>query len=932
MDYSHTLQLPKTDFPMKADLAVREPDIQARWAADRLYAAIRSARQGRPKYILHDGPPYANGDVHIGTAFNKISKDLVIKYKNLRGFDAPYVPGWDCHGMPIEHKVAETLSEADRGDRKKVRTACRAYAGRFVESQRKQFKRLGILGDWEHPYLTMAPDYQATIVRVFGELAQQGYIYRGLKPVYWCLQCQSALAEAEVEYADHVSPSITVRFELSEGWPAGLGARPAGRIFIPIWTTTPWTLPANRAVAVHPEFRYSWVDIEGDKYLLATELLEANLALWGGKAVRRGEVSGEQLKGLRLRHPFLELTVPVILGKHVTLEAGTGCVHIAPGHGQEDYVAGRENGLEVYNPVGPDGRFTDQFAEMAGISVFAANSKITELLRQRGALLSEQKISHAYPHCWRHRTPVIFRATEQWFMNVDHAELRPRVMEMIANQVQWVPGVSRNRIGSMVEGRPDWCLSRQRSWGVPVPVFYCESCQAPLLQPGVFQAVEAAVRKENADVWFNRDPGELIPAGTRCAACSGKTFRPEKDILDVWFDSGVSHAAVLRARPELSFPADLYLEGSDQHRGWFQVSLLTSAAVAGKPPYQAVVTHGYTVDGAGRKMSKSLGNFITAEEAVAKYGGADVLRLWVASENSQNDVSFSPEIMTRVVDVYRRLRNTFRFLLGNLQGFSPNRALPPAELEALDRYLLHRLAGLAEEAVRAYEAFETYRFCQAVQNFCASELSAFYFDILKDRLYADPADAAGRRSSQTVLWHLLRGLVRMLSPILVHTTEEVWQAMAAQGLHRPDEAASSVHLSQWPDIPPDWAAPELDAFWDRLLEVRNEALKQLELARAQKMIRHSYEARVALRVRRGLYDLLAPAQTQLAAWLVVSEVTLEPAAEDEPECSARVEKASGKKCARCWRVLPDVGEDPGHPEICGRCARAVADLFPAGRS
>jgi isoleucyl-tRNA synthetase len=928
MEYRETLNLPKTDFPMKADLVEREPLRQARWLEQDLYARLRERTKGRRKYVLHDGPPYANGDVHLGTALNKISKDIVVRYKALRGFETPFVPGWDCHGMPIEHKVLESLPEADRGDRGKVREECRRYAERFVALQREQFKRLGILGDWDHPYLTMSPDYQATIVRIFGELAVKGFIYRGLKPVYWCTSCQSALAEAEVEYEDLSSPSVTVRFEVGEGWPAGLGDRPSGRIFVPIWTTTPWTLPANRAVAVHPDLTYAWVESEGDHYLLAQDLVAANWQTFGKPYTVRGSVTGRALEGLKLQHPFLALQVPVVLGTHVTLDAGTGAVHTAPGHGQEDFLVGKAYGLEVYNPVGPDGRFTAAFPEMQGEFVFDADARLIELLRSRGALLHAAEVTHSYPNCWRHHRPVIFRATEQWFLNVDRDGFRSRVLDLIHRDVTWVPAAAENRIGAMVEGRPDWCLSRQRIWGVPVPVFYCRDCGEPLLTAEVFQAVETLVRAESADAWFTRPPEQVLPQATACPKCRGTSFRAETDILDVWFDSGVSHAAVLQKRRELKFPADLYLEGSDQHRGWFQVSLLTSAATNGQAPYRSVLTHGYTVDGDGRKMSKSLGNFISAEEGIRRYGGADIVRLWVASENVQSDVRFSDEIFKRVVDAYRRIRNTLRFCLGNLHGFVPADEVKRKDLPEIDRLLLHRLQALTRGVTEACEAFEFHRSYQLLHAFCAADLSAFYFDILKDRLYADAPGSLSRRSAQTVLWRVLNHLVVLVSPFLVHTADEAWEEMRRQGLADAPEAETSVHLATWPSAPKDWEDAPLAAVWDRLFTVRDEVQKLLEDARARKEIGHAYDADVVMRGRGERLSFLASHLGQLAVAFGVSTVRLEESSSAGPELLIKVVPAAGKKCERCWKVLPSVGASPAHPGLCTRCEAVVAPPAP----
>jgi isoleucyl-tRNA synthetase len=927
MDYRETLNLPKTDFPMKADLNTREPQRQAHWKEIDLYGLLHQHGKGRKKYVLHDGPPYANGDVHMGTALNKISKDLVMRYKSMRGFHTPYVPGWDCHGMPIEHKVVETLPEAERKDRQRIRTECRKYAERFVDKQRGQFKQLGILGDWEHPYLTMSPEYQAAIVRLFGELALKGLIYRGLKPVHWCPACQSALAEAEVEYEDHTSPSVTVRFELASGWPESLGNKPAGKIYLPIWTTTPWTLPANRAVCVHPEFTYALVESEGEHYILAKELIEANWKNFG-KAYRVvSETKGQALEHLTLQHPFLAYQVPVILGGHVTLDSGTGCVHTAPGHGQEDFVVGKQYKLEVFNPVGENGCFTSAFPEMQGQFVFKANPKIVELLKERGALLHSENVAHSYPHCWRHHQPIIFRATEQWFLNVDRDGFRQKLLDIIQKDVTWVPEASRNRIASMVASRPDWCLSRQRNWGVPLPIFYCKECGEPVIREDVFKKVEELVRAQNADVWFTPEARAVLPEGSACAKCGGREFRQETDILDVWFDSGASHAAVLALRPELKFPADLYLEGSDQHRGWFQVSLLTAVATMGQAPYRSVLTHGYTVDGNGKKMSKSLGNFITAEEGIKRYGGADILRLWVCSENVQLDIRFSDEIFKRTVDAYRRMRNTLRFLLGNLDGFKPTQVVKYKELAEMDKLVLHKLAVLLEQSGEACDAFDFYRFYQALHNFCAVDLSAFYFDVLKDRLYADGVKSTSRLAAQTTLWHVLNHLVRLLAPILVHTADETWEFMGKQGLLEANAPSASVHLATWLPAPKEWTDLKLAQDWEHLFEIRAEVQKQLEEARNAKVIGHSYEANVEIRARGDKRTFLAAHVKDLEAFFIVSGVQLEDAGAAGPDLQIKVIASQAKKCERCWRMVPSVGVHEQHPTLCTRCHDAV-DALP----
>ena len=738
-DYRQTLNLPQTGFPMKANLAKREPEILKEWDSKSIYPQISRRSEGRTKYILHDGPPYANGHIHIGTALNKILKDFIVKSKFMVGYDSHYVPGWDCHGLPVEHEVEKSLgSKKGALSIVEIRQRCRDYAAEFVGIQRKEFERLGVFGEWENPYLTMSFEYQATIVKEFGKFLLNGSVYKGKKPVHWCPTCKTALAEAEVKYENHRSPSIYVKFkmvtDLGERFP-GLKGKP---LYVLIWTTTPWTLPANLAIALHPDFDYVAVDVGSEIYVLAEGLLEEVMGKIGVKNYRVLEkIKGATLEGLKCRHPFLDRDSVLILAPYVTLDAGTGCVHTAPGHGQEDYESGVQYGLDIYSPVDDDGRFTQDVPFFAGQFVFDANQSVNKKLMEVGALLKEERMEHSYPHCWRTNDPIIFRATEQWFISMEKNSLRSKALKSI-NEVTWIPPWGRERIYGMIENRPDWCVSRQRAWGIPITVFYCNSCQETLVTQKTIDHVVALFEEKGADVWFAEPAERLLPQGTACPHCGGKAFSKETDILDVWFDSGVSHAAVMEKRPGLEWPASLYLEGSDQHRGWFHSSLLTSVGTRGRAPYRSVLTHGFVVDGEGKKMSKSAGNVIAPEEVISKLG-ADVLRLWVAAEDYKDDIKISDEILKRLADAYFRIRNTFRFLLGNLYDFQPEKdTVPYPELYEIDRWALYRLHKLIGRVREAYERFEFHVVYHSVQNFCAVEMSALYFDILKDRLYTYP--------------------------------------------------------------------------------------------------------------------------------------------------------------------------------------------------
>jgi isoleucyl-tRNA synthetase len=925
MDYKPTLNLPKTDFPMKADLPRREPLILQRWTEMDLYGRIRAAGRGRPRFLLHDGPPYANGHIHLGHALNKILKDIIVKSRQMTGFDCPYVPGWDCHGLPIEHQVDKELKAKKlRLSQVEIRQRCRDYAQKFIAIQRDEFKRLGVLGDWDNPYLTMNPAYVAEILEEYGQFYFSGAIHRSKKPIHWCATCRTALAEAEVEYEEHQTPSIFVKFPLVQAPQAlpELGQLP--NVSLVIWTTTPWTLPANLAIAVHPDFEYAALEVNGETLVAAADLTAGLLAFWGLQGKEILKVRGRELEGAVCRHPWIERNSQVILASYVTLDAGTGLVHIAPGHGQEDYVFGSKYGLSPYSPVDDGGRFTDEVPEFAGQQVEAANPGIIELLRQKGKLLAAQKVSHSYPHCWRCKQPIIFRATEQWFISMEKNGLRQKALAAI-DRVSWIPRWGRERIYQMVERRPDWCISRQRSWGVPIVAFHCQKCGQVLLTPEIMAGIAARARREGVDFWFSEAAAALLPPGTQCA-CGAADFRKETDILDVWFDSGVSWAAVLDPDPALGLPADLYLEGSDQHRGWFHSSLLTAVGTRGGAPYRGVLTHGFVVDGEGRKMSKSLGNVIAPQEVMSRYG-AEILRLWVAAEDYRDDVRLSPDILKQLADAYRRFRNTARFMLGNLYDFDPEAPyVPPAEREELDRLALSWLAQLLERVKKAYADYEFHLAFHRLHQFCAVEMSAIYLDILKDRLYISRPDSRERRSAQSTLWDLLRGLTLAMAPILSFTAEEVWDYLPGK------DQPASVHLAAFPTAPAEFPDEALLTKYDFLLKVRGEINRALEEARKAKLISASQEARVLLWGDGGLNQNLAGQVQELQTLAQVAELKVDglaSAASEHyvsyviPNLNVLVQKAAGEKCVRCWFHYPGVGEDPGHPQVCRRCRRVL---------
>ncbi len=934
--YQNTLNLPDSPFPMRAGLAKQEPERLKKWNEEKLYSQIREARKGAEKFILHDGPPYANGKIHNGTAMNKILKDFVVKFKTMSGFDAPYIPGWDCHGMPIEHAMFKELGKSKHEvDQVEFRKGARKYAAKFVDIQRNQFKRLGVLGEWNNPYLTMNPNYEADTVRVFGELYGKGYIYKGMKPIHWCTSCETALAEAEVEYDNHTSPSVFVKFPVlkEQNFPFENCKNPS----VVIWTTTPWTLPANRAVCLKADLDYCAVELDGETIILATELI-GNLFSKLEKNIPEitETVKGIELEGLMLKHPIDDnLTVPVILGEHVTTEAGTGCVHTAPGHGQEDYQVGLKYKLEVASPVNEKGHFTDDVPEYSGNFVFKGNKLIIENLREKGILIFTENISHSYPHCWRCHKPVIFRATEQWFINVDAHDMRETAINAVDKKVNWLPAASKQRILSMLQLRPDWCLSRQRLWGVPIPVFYCKKCGAELLNKNTINKLAELVEKETSDVWFAKSAEELLPEGTTCSKCNCTEFRKETDILDVWFDSGVSNRAVLERREQLHVPADLYLEGSDQHRGWFQVSLLIATGLRGEPPYKNVVTNGWTLAASGEKESKSKGNFIDPESVCNKMG-ADILRLWFGSVNYMQDVQISQELLKQVADSYRRIRNTFKFLLGNIHDYNPETdAVDYDDLLALDKYMLHSLEILRGKVTEAYNEFKFYRVFHLIHDFCTVELSARYCDILKDRLYVEAASGLKRRSAQTVLRKICVDITKLIAPILSFTAEEVWQYICETAVSEKDGTnAETVHLALLPTEQKNHINEELEADYSLLWSVRDEVLKVLEVKRRDGIIGSGLEAAVVLNTQdEKLSALLKKYKDALPSLFIVSQTTLDENADNEKWSQGQelkslkiiVKKAEGVKCARCWNYSENVGADDKYSDLCSRCTGIIGN-------
>jgi len=929
MTYDETLFLPKTSFPMKAGLTKKEPLILEQWEKEKIYQKVMEKRKGSPLFILHDGPPYANGNIHIGTAYNKVLKDFIVKFKSMMGYYTPYVPGWDTHGLPIETEVIKAY-ELKREELSPVefRKRCKDFTTRYIWSMTDQFKRLGVLGDWENPYITYDPIYEAKQIEIFGEMAKKGYIYKGLKPVYWCISCITALADAEVEYHDHTSPSIYVSFRIKEGGHKYEELR--GAYFV-IWTTTPWTLPGNTGVALHPDAEYTLFKSSGKNYIVATELLNDFYRNTGIKVDKHLKVfKGADLEGVVLRHPFIDRDSPIVFAEYVTLDTGTGAVHTAPGHGLEDYETGMKYNLPIVSPLDNYGRFTHEVPEFEGMLCHDANSAIIEHLKKLGVLLGQGEIIHSYPHCWRCKNPVIFRATEQWFTSIEG--FRSEALKAI-DSVKWLPPSSINRIKSMVENRSDWCISRQRVWGVPLPIFYCNRCNKEIINDLTLRAVIDLFSREGSDAWFIKSANQILPEGYTCPHCGGKEFTKEKDIMDVWFDSGTSHAAVLETRDELCWPADLYIEGSDQHRGWFQSSLLTAVGAKGKAPYRIVLTHGFTVDGEGKKMSKSLGNTIAPEKVINKYG-ADIIRLWAVSSDYSVDVRISEEILEHLVDAYRKIRNTIRFMLGNLNGFNPDKDMVETKrMETIDRWLMHRLQNIIRLSLEAYENWQFHTIVKILQGFCNVDLSAFYLDIVKDRLYCS-GPTLERKSAQSAIYNTLTSLLSLLAPILSFTTEEAYRTLVSDVLtpHRiPCEP--SIHLTDFPHVKEEYIDEELAAIWETLIEVRNDVLKQIENMRSQKIIGHSLEAVVNLYADAPLFEILDKNRQELAPLFVVSEVHLYPI-DDTPVgafegdlLNVVVKKSDSRKCTRCWKYEKSVGESSSHPQLCRRCTSVVETYY-----
>jgi isoleucyl-tRNA synthetase len=937
LDLKQTINLPKTTFSMKANLPQNEPKWLAQWAKDNLYGQIRESRKNAPVFTLHDGPPYANGRIHLGTALNKMLKDFIVKMKTLEGFNTPYLPGWDCHGLPIEINVDKELGgKKSQMNPVDVRRACRNFAAKFVDIQRQDFMRLGVLGEWDHPYLTMGFEYEASIAEAFLKFLRGGYVYRGRKAVYWCISCKTALAEAEVEYENDRSPSIYVRYPVASD-PSALNPALAGRkLWVIIWTTTPWTLPASMAVAFHPDFEYVVVgndDPHGDAYIVESRRLGPVVEATGLNAPKiLTRFPAKALEKIEVRHPFLDRAIVPVMANYVTAEDGTGIVHTAPGHGREDYLTGMQYGIDIYCPVDEAGRITEGLPEYVGKRVFDANAPIIEMLKARGVLMGPAgTLDHSYPHCWRCHNPIIFRAAEQWFINMDHKELRQRALDEI-KKTRWVPSWGEDRISNMIADRPDWCISRQRVWGVPITVFHCVDCKKPIMDADLAKHAIELFRKEGADAWYSHTEAELLPPGAKCPDCGGSNFRKETDILDVWFDSGSSHFAVLGRRPDLPWPSDIYLEAGDQYRGWFHSSLLVALGTNGAAPYRQVLTHGWVLDAQGRAMSKSIGNVIEPQEVI-KTHGAEILRLWAASVEFGEDVSISPDMLARLSEAYRKLRNTFRYCLGNLYDFDPAKDVVDAsQLEEIDTWAMVRTADLIDRAQAAYSEYAFHKVYRGVYDFATVDLSSFYFDILKDRLYTAPPASARRRAAQTALYRIADALVRVLSPLMCFTADEVWTHLPAPHLRE-----KSVHLAKYVSpadlragLSPDHLKRMED--WPGLIALRVEVLKALEVARQEKFIGGSLESRVVLAVTGDLRPLAEKYEEFLRYLFIVSQVQIASGAVEGatatglPGLSVKIEKAAGQKCDRCWNYSEHVGEDRRYPTVCERCSAVLKEI------
>ena len=913
-DYNSTLNLPKTDFPMRAGLPKSEPVTLKNWEDEKIYEKLMEINEGKPLFVLHDGPPYANGNIHLGTALNKILKDFIVRYKNMSGFKSPFVPGWDTHGLPTELKARKKAGVGSSADISEIelRKMCQEFVEEYIDDQRNQFKRLGVIAEWDNPYITLTHDFEAEQIRIFAEMACKGYIYKGLKPVYWCPECKTALAEAEIEYAEDPCHSIYVKFNVTEdlGKLSAMGVDPDKTYFV-IWTTTTWTLPGNVAICVGPSFDYAVIKCGDEYYVMAEELYKDAM-----EAAEKldyevvGTIKGSELEYMKTAHPFMDRESVVIVGDHVTLESGTGCVHTAPGHGVEDYdVCRNYPEIPIIVPVDENGVLTDDAGMFAGLATDDANKPIAEHLDKIGALFALKKIIHQYPHCWRCKKPVLFRATDQWFCSVD--DFKDAAVKAI-DEVEWIPGWGKDRITSMVRERKDWCISRQRKWGVPIPIFYCEDCGEPLIDKEAMHAVADLFGKEGSNAWFTHSSEEILPQGTKCSKCGCTSFAKEKDIMDVWFDSGSSHAAVLKNRSYLKWPADLYLEGADQYRGWFQSSLLTSVATMGTAPYKAVLTHGWVVDGKGRVMHKSLGNGIDPQEVIDQYG-ADVLRLWVASSDYHADIRISQDILKQLSEAYRKIRNTARYILGNLADFDPDKDMVSLDdLTAIDKWAVEKLNNLIDKVKEAYDKYDFHIVYHSIHNFCVVDMSNFYLDVLKDRLYTEKADSESRRAAQTSIYIILNAMTRMIAPILAYTSDEIWKYMP----HSSNYNSDHVIFNEMPDKLDVAIDADFMSFWDEIHELRDDVKKSLETFIKDKTIKSSLEAKVKLAASGTKLEFLKKAESELSAAFIVSEVEI---SENNSELEITIEKADGEKCERCWSISKSVGTDSQHPTLCSRC-------------
>ncbi len=924
-DYGKTLNLPKTDFSMRANLPQKEPDMVKKWDEEGLYEQLMEENKGKQEFTLHDGPPFANGDIHLGHSLNKILKDIIIRFKNMDGYRAQYIPGWDTHGLPIEVQAIKKLKiKKDEVSTSEFRKICEEFALKYINNQAEQFKRLGVLGDYKHPYYTLQPQFEGRQIEVFGKMANSGVIYKGMKPVYWCPDCETALAEAEIEYAEDKTNSIYVRFKVNDDKGVFKGFD-KDKIYFVIWTTTTWTLPGNVAICLNPDFIYALVDIGGEYYVIAKDLVDtfakaANIENYKIAA----EFDGKDLEYITCKHPFIDRDSLIILGDHVTLDAGTGCVHTAPGHGAEDFVACQNYDLPIIVPVDSKGVLNEEAGKFAGMYYEKSNSAIIDELKSTNSLVAIEPIIHQYPHCWRCSSPIVFRATEQWFASVD--KFKKDAVEAI-KEVDWLPKWGEDRITKMVEDRSDWCISRQRKWGVPIPIFYCEECGHELINEETIKIVSKLFSEKGSGIWYELDASEILPAGTKCEKCGCEHFTKEKDIMDVWFDSGSSHYAVLAGRDNLSWPADVYLEGNDQYRGWFQSSLLTSVALGKKAPYKKVITHGMVVDGNGKKMSKSLGNGIDPLEVAKKYG-IDILRLWVVSSDYKTDVRLSNDILKQLSESYRKIRNTARYILGNTADFNPDKdSVDYKDMLEIDRWALYKLNELCKKSLEAYRSYEFHSLQHAIHHFCVVDMSNFYLDIIKDRLYTEKADSKARRSAQTAMYKILDSLVKLLAPVLCFTTEEIWNAMP----HSEKDFKKHVMFAGMPKVCEEYDNAALAEKYDKLIAIKNDVSKALESARNEKIIGHSLNAKVEISAEGELYKFLKENEDELKTVFitsdaVVSEGKSDGAKGDETGAYIKISVSEGEKCERCWMYSKTVGEDKEHPTLCKRCADVVKSL------